>query len=245
MIRFGGGDIPGFQDRFTKVYKLIAPFIKIIWKKADALVANSSGLKSLAEKFYSKKEILVIPNGANARAFSEDDSVNLKKYDDGKTIRLLFVSRLIERKGLQDFLPQLNSLSKRLGEIGKEVSLDIVGDGPYRVILDKIVNDCNLTNMICFHGQKNKGELPAFYSNADLFVFPSRKEGMPNVVLEAMSYGLPIIMTPCQGSDELIDGNGFAVPVEQFSERIYEIVDTGKLETMGKRSMSLIQNIFT
>ena len=56
IIRFGGGDIPGFQERFQFIYKVIGPFEKLIWKNAAALVANSQGLKKLAMAFYNKKE---------------------------------------------------------------------------------------------------------------------------------------------------------------------------------------------
>ncbi len=48
VIRFGGGDIPGFQDRFSVIYKLIGPAIKAIWRNSDALVVNSSGLRKMA-----------------------------------------------------------------------------------------------------------------------------------------------------------------------------------------------------
>ena len=59
-------------------------------------------------------------------------------------------------------------------------------------------------------------DIPVLLSLADLFVFPSRFEGMPNAVLEAMSHGLPVIATAVQGVDEIIrDGeNGLLVPVE-------------------------------
>lgn len=69
VIRFGGGDVPGFQERFTKVYKLIAPAIKMIWKKADARIANSQGLKDMALKFYDKKSFDIIPNGVDTEVF--------------------------------------------------------------------------------------------------------------------------------------------------------------------------------
>ena len=57
IIRFGGGDIPGFQKRFKWVYKFISPAIKVLWRNADALVANSNELKKFAESFYCKKSI--------------------------------------------------------------------------------------------------------------------------------------------------------------------------------------------
>ncbi|SER55564.1 Glycosyltransferase involved in cell wall bisynthesis [Butyrivibrio fibrisolvens] len=245
VIRFGGGDIPGFQDRFTSVYKLIGPCIKAIWKNADALVANSQGLKKMAMDFYDKKNIMIIPNGANVRAFSTDAGDSDLQHDQND-IRLLFVSRLIERKGLQDILPQMKELADRCYSTGKTIHFDIVGDGPYREVLEDIVSRYGITDIVTFHGQKSKAELPAYYSAADIFIFPSRKEGMPNVVLEAMSYGLPVIMTPCQGSDELIDGNGYVIDAESFAGRIYELTeDIGKRRSMGDRSLELVSEVFS
>ena len=250
VIRFGGGDIPGFQDRFTKVYKLIGPAIKMIWKKADALVANSIGLKKLAEDFYDKKEILVIPNGADLNAFEEKDndykSIAYTEACHDENINLLFVSRLIERKGLQDIIPQLSEIQQQSQNIGKNIKFQIVGDGPYRETLEKLTEVHKLQDVVAFYGQKNKKELPEFYRNADIFVFPSRKEGMPNVVLEAMSYGLPILMTPCQGSDELVDGNGKVAKVYEFGKILVDMLSKpDELKTMGERSKYLIKEVLS
>lgn len=257
VIRFGGGDIPGFQDRFAFIYKVISPAVKIIWKNADALVANSKGLKTLAGNFYHKKEIEIIPNGVDANAFQdfnfytnrlnhqEIDKVK-KNITDDKIIILLFVSRLIERKGLQDVLPQLRRVDLICQEHGKKIRLVVVGDGPYRENLERIVSENGIEDIVSFVGQKAKGELPRYYSEADIFIFPSKKEGMPNVVLEAMSYGLPIIMTPCQGSEELIDGNGIVADVGLVGDKILDLVfDDHTISTMRKRSMWLVRNKFS
>ena len=249
VIRFGGGDIPGFQDRFAFVYKAIGPAIKILWKNADALVANSQGLKKLAEDFYNKKEILVIPNGAEVRAFS---GATAGTATQDNIFRLLFVSRLIERKGLQDIIPQLKNLIDKCSSTASDqasqvnITLDIVGDGPYRETLENLVKENHLEDYVTFHGQKSKDQLPAFYSRADVFLFPSRKEGMPNAVLDAMSYCLPIIMTPCQGSDELIDGNGFVTDAAKFGEKIEQLaLSADAREKMGQRSTQLIEEVLS
>ena len=222
----------------------------MIWKKADALVANSIGLKKLAEDFYDKKEILVIPNGADLNAFEEKDndykSIAYTEACHDENINLLFVSRLIERKGLQDIIPQLSEIQQQSQNIGKNIKFQIVGDGPYRETLEKLTEVHNLQDVVAFYGQKNKKELPEFYRNADIFVFPSRKEGMPNVVLEAMSYGLPILMTPCQGSDELVDGNGKVAKVYEFGKILVDMLSKpDELKTMGKRSKYLIKEAFS
>lgn len=229
VIRFGGGDIPGFQDRFKTVYKLIGPFVKIIWNNAAALVANSEGLKHFAEKFYSKKEISVICNGVDTAKFTPADEKNCNGV-----INLLFVSRLIERKGLQFVIPELKSISEGTA---KDIHLTVVGDGPYRAALEELTAGCNVSELVTFAGQKDKDELPAYYRSGDIFVFPSKREGMPNAVLEAMASGLAVVMTPCEGSSELIDNNGVVADFPQFIEKLCALVaNEAAICAMGKSS---------
>lgn len=216
VIRFGGGDIPGFQDRFKLIYKLIGPFVKIIWKNASALVANSQGLREFALEFYDKKPIDVIYNGVDTNKLYPDQ----EKKANSK-INLLFVSRLIERKGLQHVIPELREIKE---ETNKNIHLTVVGDGPYRSTLETLAKESNVNDMISFEGQKNKEELLPYYQAGDVFVFPSKREGMPNAVLEAMACGLPIVMTPCEGSSELIDKNGVIVNVQEIKKVLIDIV---------------------
>lgn len=247
VIRFGGGDIPGFQDRFSQVYRIIAPAIKQIWKEADALVANSSGLKEMAEAFYNKKEILIIPNGADVRASDQNyGRISDNGCKDSNIIKLLFVSRLIERKGLQDIIPQIKEVKEQCEYRDIQLCFEVIGDGPYRSVLEEMTQNEGLSGTIVFYGQKKKDELPYFYQNADIFVFPSRKEGMPNVVLEAMSYGLPIVMTPCQGSDELIDENGIVSKSNKFGENIIKLIlDNEARCKYGKKSLRMISERYS
>ncbi len=238
IIRFGGGDIPGFQERFDSIYKWIAPFIRIIWKNANVLVANSQGLKERALGFYNKKEIQIIYNGVDIEKYYPDSKLTQGEF------RILFVSRLIERKGLQFFLPQLEEIRNQ--SEGKKVRLIIVGDGPYRGKLEKLADEYHIRDMITFEGRKNKKEIVSYYQNADVFILPSQKEGMPNVVLEAMACGLPIIMTPCEGSKELVEGNGYIVAVEQFGEKIVHMIKFAEeMKMMGKLSRKRVLDKFT
>ena len=224
IVRFGGGDIPGFQDRFKVIYKFIGPYVRRIWKHSSALVANSSGLRDFAMRFCSDYPIEVIPNGVDVDFFRPADV-----RDEGD-LRLIFVSRLLERKGLQDLIPHLMEIEE---QCGRRVSLTVVGDGPYRPELERLVSEGGLEDRVVFMGQRDKEELPALYENADLFVFPSRREGMPNVVLEAMAAALPVVMTPCEGAAELIDDNGIVVR-EEFYRGVIRAVNSGKLRQMGE-----------
>ena len=138
-----------------------------------------------------------------------------------------------QRGGVERLKGYIESLDSRLAQLEKGVScLNLTRD---------LLTDWVYQNTVI-----RKDELPQYYSGADVFLFPSRKEGMPNAVLEAMSYGLPIIMTPCQGSDELIDGNGYVVTVADFGGKILELVKNQKnRKAMGQRSIELVRDVFS
>lgn len=236
VIRFGGGDVPGFQERFTKVYKLIAPAIKVIWKNADALIANSQGLKDMALDFYDKKFFDIIPNGVDTEVFYPIEK------EESDEFKILFVSRLIERKGLQFIIPELKRIQDN---IHKKIKLIVVGDGPYRGTLEQIAQENSVSGMIQFVGQKEKDGIVPYYQNADLFILPSAKEGMPNVVLEAMACGLPIVMTSCEGSKELITDNGIISSLDDFGDNIIKLaLNKDWLNVMGKNSLINVDQKF-
>ncbi len=246
VIRFGGGDIPGAQKRFSFVYKILSPVIRSIWRNADALVANSDVLKQKALQYENRYPIEIISNGVDGGFFTrnklggrQDEAGQLK---DNQEICVLFVSRLIQGKGLQYIIPEMKRVNTACG---RRVSLAIVGDGPYREELEKITSDFDTGAYVSFVGKKNKEELYMYYSNADLFILPSESEGMPNVVLEAMAMGLPVLMTPCGGCKELITGNGRVEPIERFVDAMIEMCkdEKGRLY-MGKQSELLARTKF-
>lgn len=236
IVRFGGGDIPGAQKRFALVYKILEPAIRSIWKQADYLIANSEGLCARAMKFEDRYPIQIIPNGVDVEFFTREEQTG--KRGKSHKIELLCVSRLIEGKGLQDIIPFMLEINQRTC---RQVILRIVGDGPYRTELERITRETSMLNFVFFEGRKNQQDLLPYYQNADIFILPSRSEGMPNVVLEAMSTGLPIIITPCEGSKELVTDNGYIVPKEQFIEKVITLCteDEGRLE-MGNRSSQIV-----
>lgn len=237
VIRFGGGDIPGFQDRFKLVYKILTPFIRVLWKNSDALIANSSGLRDMAMNFYNKRNIEVVYNGIDINYFYP----NYKLRESDK-INILFVSRLIKRKGLQYVIPELGYLKDN---VKKNIKFTVVGDGPYREYLEKQAEQYEVKEIIDFVGHKDKHEILSYYQQGDLFILPSLKEGMPNVVLEAMACGMPVIMTPCEGSKELIQENGIITPIEEFKTQIVNMCnDQENLKCCGEVSIELINKNF-
>lgn len=241
VIRLGGGDIPGAQKRFKYLYKILEPIIRRIWKDASGLIANSAGLKKRAQRFEDAYKIEVFANGVDDQFFTPAE-----KKNQGTVVRILFVSRLIEGKGLQYVIPELKNVNDRVKKkCGSTVELLIVGDGPYRKQLEEIVCSTKCTEIVKFEGRKEKEQVRQYYQDADLFILPSLSEGMPNVVLEAMACGLPVLMTHCEGSRELIVDNGITSTLEGFSDQMVKLCTDMQLRTrMGENGLHRVRKQF-
>jgi glycosyltransferase involved in cell wall biosynthesis len=235
-IRFGipyvvslrGGDVPGFRPYdFWLYHKLAAPALRLIWHGAATVVANSLGLRDLARAFDSTVEIQVVPNGVDADRFGSPRRT-------WTTSRILSVGRIVHQKGLDLAMMALSGL-KNL-----EWQWRIVGDGPQMPVLEGMIRKHALDGRVQFLGWQEPQALKGEYANANLFLFPSRDEGMPNAVLEAMASGLPIIATRISGNEELIlDGEtGVLVPADDavaLREALSQLIsDSGRRERMGR-----------
>ncbi|MCD8038350.1 MAG: glycosyltransferase family 4 protein [Lachnospiraceae bacterium] len=241
LIRSGGGDIPGAQKRFAAVYKVIAPILRKVWKESEGIVANSEGLKKRAAQFEDRYPIYVVENGVDSEFFHPDVS---KRY--ANCINILFVSRLIEGKGLQFVIPKIMDIQRAVFErTGRSICLTVVGDGPYKEDLERLVSEFKCSELVKFVGKKDKEHTADIYQAADLFILPSLSEGMPNVVLEAMSSGLPIIMTPCEGSGELVTDNGYISDIDGFADKIIDLCVNNELRyKMGENSVNAVKERF-
>lgn len=203
MVSLRGGDVPGFRPYdFARQHRLLGPLLRQVWRRAAAVVANSEGLRQLGLAFEPRVPVRVIPNG-----------VDLGKFQAGarnwEPARLLFVGRVVYQKGL-DLL--LNALAD-LGDLNW--ALDIVGDGPRIERLRRQADQLRIGARVNFPGWQSREELPKTYQQANLFVYPSRHEGMPNAVLEAMASGLPVLATRIAGNEELVTTEtGVLVPPE-------------------------------
>ncbi len=125
--------------------------------------------------------------------------------------RLVYVGRLIEQKAPEVLLEAFARVTDAL----PDWRLDIVGDGNMRTELEAVVRARDLAGRVSFHGQQS--DVFPFLFSASIFVLPSRFEGMPNAMLEAMGCGLAIIVSDASpGPLELIqhEETGLVVPVD-------------------------------
>ncbi len=221
IISLRGSDVPGYSDRFVFLYKLITPLIKFIWHNADQVISNSEGLKKLAEKTKTKKNINIIYNGIDIDHFKPKAENNFQD----KFIITPGASRITDRKGLNYLIEAVAELAPKYPQI----YLKIMGDGNAREKLEQLAKNLKLEDKIKFLGRIPREETTKYYQEARLFVLPSFNEGMSNAMLEALAVGLPIISTNTGGASELVvDGqNGFIVKFkdsQDIAEKIEELI---------------------
>jgi glycosyltransferase involved in cell wall biosynthesis len=107
---------------------------------------------------------------------------------------------MIPRKGFDILLSAVALMKER-----NCISLSIVGHGPERTRLEKQVQQFGIGDQVRFLGELPPPEMPSFFSNIDLFVLSSRSEGRPNVVIEALAAGTPVVSTDLPGVVDLVD----------------------------------------
>ena len=191
------------QDRRVRVYNWLE---KKLLRYADELCVVSTMLGDELSKSRRRGRVHVIPNaieiGREARQATADSAGD-------RAFRMICVGRLSHEKG-QDIL--LRALAEIDASI--EWGLDIVGVGPESERLRALSNELGLQRQVVFYGYKT--DVAALYAESDLLVVPSRSEGIPNVVLEAMANRLPVLATSVGGIPEVIeDGvNGFTTEAD-------------------------------
>lgn len=144
-------------------------------------------------------------------------------------IHLLFVGRLIRTKGARDAINAMQHV------LDLPVVLDIVGDGFDRQACIELALELGVSDRVMFHGSRPHEEVEAFYRAADIFVFPSFREPGGNVAFEAMSYGLPLIVSDRGGPGTTVtDDCGIRItPVDPESyahgiaDAVRRLVDNG------------------
>lgn len=176
---------------------------RLCYPFAARVVVQTEGVADWARRITPDKRVRIVPNFV--RALPQPPG------DGREPMYLLAVGRLDNQKGF-DLLLRAFALSA-LAERG--VRLTILGDGPQRLALKVLADELSIAQAVAMPGGVQNPE--AWMARATVYVLPSRYEGFPNALLEAMAMGCPVIATDCDsGPREIIrqGENGLLVPVE-------------------------------
>jgi glycosyltransferase involved in cell wall biosynthesis len=197
IVSLRGGDVPGFVPEIDGIHRLIAPLRRAVLRRACAVVANSNSLARLSESA-DPFPVQIIPNGVDPLAFAPEGSVERGAENE---FRILFVGRLHSQKNVGALLESAGALAALPGP---RVTIEIVGDGPERPALTKLAEQTGAARVLRWHGWLDKQQVLACYRRAHVFVNPSRYEGMPNTVLEAMACAVPVVASRIGGNEDLV-----------------------------------------
>ena len=213
------------QEGFMK--KLLLFFDKIICSFATHIYPEGNGVKNdLLNYNVTKKPLMVIANGnVNGKDMTYFDpsiyskeALLLKRNEFGiepKDFVFIFIGRLVNDKGVNELVHAFKELLKK----EKNVKLLLVGsyEGETDILPESTLNMIKEEEHIICAGQQN--DVRPFLCLSNALVFPSYREGFPNVVLEAGAMGLPSIVTDINGSNEIIkqNENGVIIPSKNES----------------------------
>ena len=210
IITAHGSDVPGYNpDRFGMTHKIIKPFWTTIVRNSMDITTPSEYLKDLILKNIDV-HVSVIPNGY--------DMATAPMEYERKMNRIILVTRMFERKGVQFFL-------RAIAGLRTDWEILIAGDGPY---LPHLMEEARRWDSpVEFLGFIQGKELVDLYRSAKIFVFPSIQENFPVVLLEAMNAGCAVITTTAPGCREVVGGAAIQVEpcsVESLKESLLSLM---------------------
>ena len=221
-------------------------------KKSDIVVTPSQHLKNFIQNLGFKNKIEIINNGV----FIPEENTNIFTNDQ---INITIVSRLVSHKNIEKIIRAISDLNNPL------IYLNIIGDGPELNQLQKISLKSNNKDNIIFHGKLNRDDINHIFLKSDIYVQASNYEGLPHSLLEAMSYGIPVLCTPVGECKEILgnEERGYILdlPVSKnnIKSKINEIIGEKNIaNNKGERgkdfitekynltnSFNLYKNLFT
>ena len=181
---------------------------RVFYRHADLVTANSHGVLEIMKAYVPEKKLAFLPNPL------ELPSKKILFDSISSQPRVLAVGRLTHQKGYDVLLEAFARISSK----APEWRLTIVGDGPLKKTLRIQTERLRISDRIDWHSQTMNPF--QHYRSADIFVLPSRYEGMPNTLLEAMGCGLPVIVSNASpGPLEYVEDEvtGLVVAVEDVS----------------------------
>jgi len=204
----------GSDINVYSTFRLIRPMLSWTLKRADGVIAVSAALKQkVVELNIPEEKVQVISNGIGAKRFHPLDRkasrIRLGLPEQGPL--LISVGSLIESKGHHLLIFSIEKLAQRYPGL----RLYIIGEGVYRSELAKLVNERRLQDRVFLMGIRRNDELGAWYSAADLSCLLSSREGWPNVVLESLACGTPVVATKAGGIPEIIVSTNMGILVER------------------------------
>ena len=220
ILHVHGSEFKVFYDKSSQIIK---NFIEKTFDNADCVIVLSKQWKDIISQITKNTNIQIVYNPIKIHEPNKLEGTNF-----------LFMGRLGKRKGVFDIFEAAKSVCG-------DVVINLYGDGE----IDKSLAPDNVK----IHGWVSGEEKDKIFKNSDALLLPSYNEGLPISILEAMSYGMPIISTPVGGIVEAVENNvnGFIVncgDTKDLAAKINALCDKNLRQKMGEESFRLVKEKF-
>lgn len=226
----------GVELTWTKRrWRILRPLLRRVIRTSDAVTANSSHTEALIRDVYDRT-VHRVPFGATIDIETAGSEAARTDAPDGaRGYELLFVGRLVERKGVHYLLDAVARVSEH-----HDVTLRVVGDGSMRAMLERRAATLGIGDRVRFDGFVERGVLARRFAACDAFVLPAAVdakgdvEGLGVVLIEALGHGRPVIASAAGGIVDIVrDGEtGLLVPpgdVDALARAIREYIENPAL----------------
>ena len=207
--------------------KAVEKVVELYLNVCNHVIAPADYVKKELIEFGVKKPITVIPNGVNTKRFKPQKNNYLRNklgIPKGDKI-VIYVGRIAREKSIDFLIHTFANVARQ----EKNIHFVIVGDGPERKNLERLVNKLKISDRVFLLGFVDHKDVAKIYQSADVFVFSSKTETQGLVVLEAMSCGLPVITVKDWVFEEFIQNgiDGFMVDKKEnvFANKLMEILE--------------------
>jgi glycosyltransferase involved in cell wall biosynthesis len=203
---------------------------------ADALVADGWAAEHLPGLLGC--DVVHVPKGVDATLFSPDGDNRRAALGLSHKRVVIAVGRLVPIKNTPLLIAAMAKVRERL----PNVHLIVVGEGPQSSALQTQIAELGLQDAVTLAGYVPLVELPALYRSADVFALSSKFDNSPNVVLEAMGAGLPVVATDVGGVRGFVEsGKGADLVPSDDAQRFAEAL-VGWLESPERRAAASLHN---
>lgn len=230
------------------ITKLGWEYSNLFYNKADMIITPSKYTTNILKENGCSKPIITIPNpiefvdyNYTSLSLHEREKIKKRFKIPKENCVILWLGRLSPEKNLQIALKAFNLLLERT----QKVTFLMIGDGPEKKYLEKIAKKNIENKKIIFTGAIPHDQLIKQHILAigDIFFSASTSENQPISALEAMSEGLPLVITNQRGTPELIDGNGYICKeedIQEMAEMLYALlINNGQRRVMGEKSREI------
>ncbi|WP_323191090.1 glycosyltransferase family 4 protein [Halostella sp. PRR32] len=226
---------------FSEVYNRTVG--RFTMNRSDVVFCYTAEEKRQLREFGISTDIEIVHNGIDHEMFRPQTDSDPRIESSGPAI--LFVGRLCEGKRPQDALIAFETVKRTY----PDAELFLCGDGPLRTDLTDLAERLGCRKSVHFLGHIEYNAMPSIYSAADVLVLPSRTEGFPRVVLEALSAETPVVVSHLEQIASLVQQVGKTAPVgdaEAFATRVLSLLrDQEELKRLGESGREIVKERFS